>query len=215
MSFGAPMFHQSRVAVIGGGISGLAAAYALSPDHAVTLCEAEPRLGGHARMELAGRHGDQPVDPGFIVFNQFNDPHVSRLFHDLDVPVENSGMSFGASIDGGRIEYGLRDIGALFAQRGNLARPALLPLLREILRFTTRAEDVVEHGMSVGDLIARLGLRFERYYLLPICGAIWSTPPRGIRTLPAKALRAFFRYHALLSATGQHQWWTDSGGSVE
>ncbi|MGC1260205.1 MAG: FAD-dependent oxidoreductase, partial [Jannaschia helgolandensis] len=51
-----------RIAVIGGGISGLAAAHALAPNHAVTLIEAAPRLGGHARTVLAGRRGDQPVD---------------------------------------------------------------------------------------------------------------------------------------------------------
>jgi NADPH-dependent 2,4-dienoyl-CoA reductase/sulfur reductase-like enzyme len=53
-----------RIAVIGAGISGMAAAYHLSTSHAVTLFEAEPRLGGHARTVVAGKHGDQPVDTG-------------------------------------------------------------------------------------------------------------------------------------------------------
>jgi len=97
-----------RVAVIGGGISGMGAAHALSPDTRVTLFEAEDRLGGHARTRMAGPQGDQPVDTGFLVFNYANYPHLSALFAELGVPVTKSDMSFAASIDGGAFEYGLR-----------------------------------------------------------------------------------------------------------
>ena len=43
---------RKRIAIVGGGISGLSAAYYLSPNHDVTLFEAAPRLGGHARTVL-------------------------------------------------------------------------------------------------------------------------------------------------------------------
>ena len=87
MSFDAMPIVPKRVAVLGGGISGLAAAYLLAPHHEVTLFEAAPRLGGHARTVMAGLNGDQPVDTGFIVFNYANYPHLTRMFQDLDVPV--------------------------------------------------------------------------------------------------------------------------------
>lgn len=218
MSFDIPQNTSRRIAVIGGGISGLAAAYLLQGPHDVTLYEAAPRLGGHARTVLAGQNGDQPVDTGFIVFNYANYPHLTRMFHDLEVPVERSDMSFGASIDGGRIEYGLRTLGALSAQKRNLLRPGFVRMVRDINRFNTRAEQLAEDDqMTVGDLMQRLKLGpwFQAYYLLPICGAIWSTPPDKIMDFPARALVRFFRNHALLSATGQHQWWTVSGGSIE
>ncbi|WP_163848470.1 NAD(P)/FAD-dependent oxidoreductase [Pseudooceanicola aestuarii] len=219
MSFDALPNRPQRIAVIGGGISGLAAAYLLSPQHNVTLFEAEPRLGGHARTVLAGRRGDQPVDTGFIVFNHVNYPHLTRMFHDLDVPTQRSDMSFGATIDDGRIEYGLQTLRAVFGQRRNLGRPAFLGMVRDIARFNARAEAETEADptLSVAGLIARLKLGpwFRRYYLTPICGAIWSTPPDRIMGFPARSLVRFFRNHALLSATGQHQWWTVSGGSIE
>ena len=56
-----------RIAVIGGGISGLGAAHMLADRHQVVLYEAEGRLGGHARTVMAGKRGDQPVDTGFIM----------------------------------------------------------------------------------------------------------------------------------------------------
>lgn len=196
----------------------MGAAYHLSTSHAVSLFEAAPRLGGHARTVIAGRHGDQPVDTGFIVFNRSNYPHLTRLFADLDVPVARSDMSFAASIGGGAIEYGLRDLRALVAQPSNLARSGFLRMVRDILRFNAGAERfAAESAGTIGELIARmrLGNWFRDYYLTPISGAIWSTPKEQIMEFPAAALIRFFQNHNLLQATGQHRWWTVRGGSVE
>lgn len=218
MSFDAIPARPQRIAIVGGGISGLAAAYLLAPQHTVTLYEAAPELGGHARTVMAGRRGDQPVDTGFIVFNYANYPHLTRMFRDLDVPVEKSDMSFGATINNGAVEYGLNDLPALIGQKRNLLRPGFARMLRDILRFNTRAEAAAQDdSTTTAELIRELGLGdwFQRYYLAPICGAIWSTPPEEIGAFPARALVQFFRNHALLSHTGQHQWWTVSGGSVE
>lgn len=218
MSFDAPPLPRQRIAIVGGGISGLAAAYRLSPRHDVTLFEAAPRLGGHARTVMAGLRGDQPVDTGFIVFNFVNYPHLTAMFRDLGVPIVKSDMTFGASIDDGALEYGLKNLSSLFGQQTNALRPAFYGMVRDILRFNARA---VEHAHSddvtIGQLMdeLRLGDWFQRYYLMPICGAIWSTPMEEIRGFPARSLVQFFRNHALLSATGQHQWWTVKGGSIE
>ena len=210
-----------RIAVIGGGISGLSCALALSGAARVTLYEAERRLGGHARTVAAGRHGDRPVDTGFIVFNHATYPHLGRLFRELDVPVARSDMSFGVSVDGargdgGRIEYALRDLGALFAQKRNALSPRFLRMLADIERFNRRAESAAGAG-TVAELIETLGLGegFRHWYLRPFCGAIWSTPEAEVEAFPAAPLVRFFRNHGLLGMTGQHQWWTVDGGSVE
>lgn len=208
---------RGRVAIVGGGISGLGAAWYLSGSHHVTLFEAAPRLGGHARTVLAGRRGDRPVDTGFIVFNRVNYPHLCRLFDALEVPVAESSMSFAASIGDGWLEYGLKDMAAITAQRRNLARPAFWGMIRDVFRFNARARAVVRPGMSLGDLLAALGTGdwFRDYYLTPLSGAIWSTPAEGILDFPAAALVRFFDNHALLSHTGQHRWYTVRGGSRE
>ena len=218
MSFDAMPIRPQRIAVIGGGISGLATAYLMAPHHAVTLFETAPRLGGHARTVMAGLNGDQPVDTGFIVFNYANYPHLTRMFQELDVPVAKSDMSFGASINNGKIEYGLRDLRAVMAQKRNLMRPGFLRMLRDIVRFNAKAEALAkDDSTTIGELMSdlQLGDWFQRYYLMPVCGAIWSTPPAEVRAFPARSLVQFFRNHALLSATGQHQWWTVDGGSIE
>ena len=109
--------RSRTIAVIGGGITGMSAALLLQPKASVTLYEAAPRLGGHARTVMAGLRGDQPVDTGFIVFNHVTYPHLGKLFRELEVPLARSDMSFGVSIDNGRVEYALRNLASLFAQR--------------------------------------------------------------------------------------------------
>lgn len=205
-----------KIAIIGGGITGMGAAQMLAKTHRVTLFEAEPRLGGHARTKLAGKHGDQPVDTGFIVFNYANYPYLTALFDQLNVPVTKSNMSFGASINGGTLEYALTSLDALFAQRRNLMSPGFLGMVRDILKFNKHGLRVAEdESLTLRDFLAKLGTGtwFRDHYLLPFSGAIWSTPTEQIMDFPAYAMMRFFKNHALLSATGQHQWYTVQGGS--
>lgn len=207
-----------RVAVIGGGISGMAAAHLLADRASVVLFEAEPRLGGHARTVIAGKRKDQPVDTGFIVFNRVNYPHLVRLFEKLAVPVVESSMSFGASIRGGALEYGLASMDTVFAQRKNAFNPRFLRMLTDIMHFNRNAEAVAgDPAMTIRELLEKLGTGpwFRDHYITPFSGAIWSTPTKGILDFPAQALVRFFRNHALMDYEGQHQWYTVKGGSVE
>ncbi|RBI76064.1 cyclopropane-fatty-acyl-phospholipid synthase [Roseovarius sp. TE539] len=208
---------RQRIAVIGAGISGMGAAHMLADTHDVTLFEAENRLGGHARTVIAGKRGDQPVDTGFIVFNYANYPHLARLFDRLDVPVVKSDMSFGASIRGGALEYGLASVNAIFAQRRNVLNPSFLGMLRDVMRFNARAlRHTSDPDQTIGEFLGGMGLGpwFRDYYLYPLTGAIWSTPKTKMGDFPAHAMIRFMENHALLNHTGQHQWYTVAGGSV-
>lgn len=218
MSFDAPAHAPRKIAVIGAGISGMGAAHMLGRNNAVTLFEAGARLGGHARTRMAGPNADTPVDTGFIVFNYANYPHLTALFDELNVPVVKSNMSFGASFDGGRLEYGLAGLDAIFAQRRNAVNPRFLRMIRDILHFNKHGLAAsADETLTIGGLLTKLGLSdyFRDHYLLPFSGAIWSTPKEKIMDFPAHAMMKFFDNHALLSATGQHQWYTVQGGSQE
>ncbi|MGB5559974.1 MAG: FAD-dependent oxidoreductase [Paracoccaceae bacterium] len=208
---------QTRTAIIGGGISGLAAAYELASSEPVVLFEAESRLGGHARTKLAGRNCDVPVDTGFIVFNYQNYPHLTRMFSELDVPVKKSNMSFAASIGNGAIEYGLNSFGSMTAQTRNMVRPQFWRMISDIVKFNNQASALAENSdLSLGELLDRLqmGAWFRRYYLLPLSGAIWSSTPEQMQSFPAHSLVQFFKNHALMSYRN-HQWYTVDGGSIE
>ena len=218
MTFQKMPIRPKKIAVIGGGISGLGAAYVLSNTYQVTLFEAENRLGGHARTVFAGNNGNQAVDTGFIVFNYPNYPELSQLFSELNVPIAESNMSFGASLKDGTIEYALRNFDAIFAQRKNVLNPRFVKMVWDINRFNTIGLTVADdESLTIGQFLQRLktGDWFRDYYLLPLSGAIWSTPTEKILDFPAYAMLQFFKNHALLSRSGQHQWYTVKGGSRE
>jgi predicted NAD/FAD-binding protein len=211
---------MAKIAIIGTGISGLAAAYLLNRRHEVTVYERAERIGGHARTVTVNYGGRTiPVDTGFIVFNEKNYPHLSAMFRHLDVPVHKSDMTFAASIRNGWLEWGAKDANAIFGQRRNLLRPKFGLLIHDVFRFNSLAESTVERQphLTLDGLIAALGLGdwFRRYYLLPMSAAIWSCPPCEMMRFPARTLVRFFANHHLLSASGQPQWYTVTGGAQE
>lgn len=218
MPFEHPGPIGARVAIIGAGVAGLGAAHKLAGHCDVTLFEAEPRLGGHARTVLAGREEPIAVDTGFIVFNRHTYPNLCALFETLGAPVKKSDMSFSACIDDGRIEYGLHDLANVFAQRANLLRPTFLGMVAHIARFNQLAATSSEaDAESLGEWLEthKFGAAFRDNYLLPLAGAIWSASPAQMLSFPAQTLLGFFRNHHLLSLTDRIDWWTVDGGSRE
>lgn len=209
---------KQRVAVIGAGISGLAAAWLLRDKFEVTLFEAESRAGGHADTQTPVLDGvEVPVDTGFIVYNELNYPNLTGFFAALGVATHDSNMSFGVSKANATFEYGGGDLKQLFAQPRNFLRPRYLAMLRDIMRFNARAPAHLATGTNqdLGDylLAEGYGQGFIEDYLLPMGAAIWSASVEGMRAFPAMSFIRFFHNHGLLRVNGRPQWKTVTGGS--
>ncbi len=209
-----------RIAVVGTGISGLAAAWLLAPRHEVWVFEREGRAGGHSHTVTLRRDGrDVPLDTGFMVFNHATYPNLTRLLAALSVPTRPSDMSFSASCRCCDLEYSGSGLAGLFAQPSNLLRPSFLGLLRDVVRFNRAGRAALaaglDDGVTVADFLAAAGLSDDlaRHYLLPMTGAIWSTGSLAAARFPARALLRFFANHGLLGLTTHHQWHTVVGGS--
>ncbi|MDN6180835.1 MAG: FAD-dependent oxidoreductase [Halomonas subglaciescola] len=210
-----------RIAVIGSGISGMAAGWYLSARHEVTLFEAAPRLGGHtATVDVAVNGDTYAIDTGFIVFNDWTYPHFQRLLDTLEVAAQPTEMSFSVHETGRDFEYNGHTLGSLFAQRRNLLSPAFYRLLREIMRFNRDAtrdldQQRLASAMTLGDYLDQQGYgeAFQRRYLLPMGAAIWSASLTDLRGFPLAFFVRFFRNHGLLSLTHRPQWYTVAGGS--
>lgn len=209
---------MAKIAVIGSGISGMSTAYLLSAQHDITLFEKQPVVGGHTRtktVRLQGREID--VDTGFIVFNRVNYPELVGLFRHLDIATQKSDMTFGFTMDNGAFEWGAENLNAVFAQRSNLFNPAFYGMIRDVLKFFKHAPKCLASpaDITLGELITQLslGARFRDRFIIPMGAAIWSCPAEKMLDFPAKAFVQFFKNHGLLSFTGQHQWYTVTGGS--
>ncbi|MBN9670428.1 NAD(P)/FAD-dependent oxidoreductase [Roseibium aggregatum] len=208
-----------RIAVIGSGISGNSAAWALSDSHDVTLYEKRTRPGGHSATAEIDYDGTKVcVDTGFIVYNERNYPAFTALLDHLGVASKPSDMSFAVSADNGKLEWSGHSLNTVFAQRRNLLSPRFLRMLQDIFRFNKQAVLDLRSGDLSGQTLGNY-LDKERYssgfvndYLLAMGAAIWSTPIGEMRDYPAESFVAFFENHRLLSFDKQ-QWRTISGGS--
>ena len=206
-----------KIAIIGSGISGLGAAYLLDPHHDITIYEKNNYIGGHSRtIDVTVSGKTIPVDTGFIVFNNWNYPNLLGFFEELEVPYENSDMSFGVSVDNGWLEY---SSGGLFAEKKNIFRPQFLKMLANILRFNKEALAYIDanNHATLEECLDELGMGdwFRRYYLLAMGAAIWSCPTSTMMDFPARTFLRFFKNHGLLSVNNRPQWYTVSGGSRE
>jgi predicted NAD/FAD-binding protein len=208
-----------KIAIIGSGISGNTLAYYLNPLHDITLFESNDRVGGHSHThQITLLNQKISVDTGFIVFNKKTYPNFLKLLHELDVPYENSTMSFSVKDNQKDFEYNGTSLNALFAQRKNLISPTFYKMIREILRFNQSSVLLLnnDEGISLGDYLEREGYSdfFKKYYILPMGSAIWSSNIKTMLAFPAKFFIQFFNNHGMLNINDRPQWLTISGGSI-
>ena len=210
-----------RVAVVGGGVAGIVAAYLLQEDHEITLFEKNDYLGGHTHTIIIpeGPDAGTPVDTGFIVLNDRTYPLLRTFFERLEVKTRDTGMSFSVYCPGTGLFYSSSGLNGFFAQRRNIFRPAHWSLLREIGRFCLEGEKALQ-DQSIGEATLGDYLRRNRYsrdlvenYVFPMCSAIWSSPSEEVEVFPAVSLLRFFHNHGLLSLKNRPQWMTVVGGS--
>jgi predicted NAD/FAD-binding protein len=210
-----------RVAVIGGGVSGLTAAYVLEQSGAqVTVFEKDDRLGGHADTHdvVDGRGSIQRVDTGFIVHNERTYPVLLRLFAELGVETQDSDMSMSVRCDECSLEYaGAKGAKGLFAVRQS-ANVRYLKMLGEVLRFHRRARAMLagaENDITLQAFLdeGRFSPYFRNHFMTPVVSCVWSAPPETALQFPARYLFSFLSHHGMLRVTGSPQWRTVTGGS--
>ena len=210
---------MARIAVIGSGISGLAAAYYLSRKHQVFLFEREARLGGHTHTVMVeSSRGPLAIDTGFIVHNDRTYPNLIKLLAELGVPRVHSDMSFAVSCRKTGYEYSSRGLRGFFAQRHNVLRARPYRLFSEIRRFNRAAPRLLQwqkpNTITLGDFLDEhdYSEEFRHFYLYPMTSAVWSCTPAAAEQFPAAMLIRFFDNHNFLTMTEQYQWKTIPGG---
>lgn len=217
-----PFGSARSVAVIGSGVAGLTAAYALSGCDRVTLYEADIRLGGHAHTHFVDRDDGSvvAVDSAFLVHNDRTYPTLCRLFAELGVATQESDMSMSVRADGIDLEYaGALGIRGLFACRQSI-RPRYLLMLVEIIRFHGAATRFLRGGPD-GDMTLETFLRrngfsayFVEHFIMPLVAAVWSCGGDDALRFAARYVFVFLEHHGMLSVFGSPTWRTVTGGSA-
>jgi predicted NAD/FAD-binding protein len=219
-----------KIAIVGSGISGLAAAHRLNPHADITLFEAGPYFGGHTHtvdvtLPTPGGPVTHGVDTGFLVFNERTYPNLIALFAQLQVPTAKSDMSFSVQVPDGPgdtpLEWSGTSLNSVFAQRGNLVNPRFWDMLRDLLRFNRLATHLAQRGADaalmrpLADFLhqERFSDAFRDWYLLPMLGCIWSCPTNQMLEFPVATMIRFCHNHGLIQVSQRPQWWTVAGGA--
>ena len=213
---------MESIAIVGSGISGLGCAHFLHQRYDLTIFEAGEHIGGHSNTVGVNENGREvPVDTGFMVYNEVTYPHLTRLFKELNVPTKATVMSFSVQHGPSGVEWNGGGFNQLFAQRKNLFSLRHWKFLMQLNRFNSEAvaalEDPRYQTMTLEDYVAARGYGqdFIERYLVPMGGAVWSTPPDKMLKFPAITLLRFWHNHGFLGLDTQHPWRTVDGGSRE
>ncbi|MFM8756765.1 MAG: NAD(P)/FAD-dependent oxidoreductase [Limnohabitans sp.] len=222
--------RYQKVAIVGAGISGLAAAHTLQGRADLTLYEAGDYFGGHTHtvditLPTPGGPVTHGVDTGFLVFNDRTYPHLINLFEELQIESVPCDMSFSAKVPealaGQTLEWCGSDLGSVFAQRSNLLNPRFWRMLADVLRFnalcTRVARDNREQQLRqpLGEFLRehRFSEVFRDWYFLPMLGCIWSCPTDQMLQFPVATMIRFCHNHGLIQVTHRPQWRSVLGGA--
>jgi predicted NAD/FAD-binding protein len=231
-----PTHGQPRIAIVGSGIAGLAAAHTLQGLADVSLFEAGDWFGGHTHTvdvtlpDARGVPATFGVDTGFLVLNERTYPNLIALFAQLGVPLAASDMSFsvqvpGAGPRGKALEWSGSDLSSVFSQRGNLLRPRFWRMLADILRFNRLCTRLAERGddlrpgspllQPLGEFLQanRFSAEFRDWYFLPMLGCIWSCPTDQMLRFPVATMIRFCHNHGLIQVANRPRWFTVAGGA--
>ncbi|KAJ9101757.1 hypothetical protein QFC21_003096 [Naganishia friedmannii] len=136
-----------RIAIVGSGVAGLAATWALNEhsDHLVNLYESADYVGGHAHTVEFKREGKEPcdVDSGFIVFNPPTYPNFLAFLKHKGVKFIPTTMTFAVTRDLGDFEWAGEGLTGVFCQARNLLNPRMYRMLLDVFRFNLFGLDLV------------------------------------------------------------------------
>jgi predicted NAD/FAD-binding protein len=187
-----------EIAVIGGGIAGLSAAWGLSARHRVTLIEQHPVAGMDAHsIDLAHDGGTVRVDVPLRVLYEGYYPTLIAMYQSLGVRLERTNYAGSFSRLGGATYY--RYANWLVGRR-SIPVPALpfgrsaLRINGDLLRFYRLAPEALgslgESAEPLGAWLDRTGFgrEFAEGFLIPTFAAVCTCSAASVRAYPARVI---------------------------
>lgn len=192
------------VAVIGGGIAGLVAAYRLKGHARVHLFEREPRLGGHVHAETVSLPDGRAMadETGFLAFHRSHYPELSALLDAFGIETAPSGVGLGIWDEATGWVFDNHQWFDLFGDRLPAeGRRHFADLIKRMFRHADRPEAGHIPNIRLDAFLAERGYdaSIARHVLWPSISALWGFQPHEIMAMSAvtvaDSLNRFFITH--------------------
>ena len=184
-----------KIAVVGSGLAGLAAAWRLSERHEVTLFERHPSPGMAVHgVEVGSGPSACRVDVPLRVFYPGYYPRLTALYRDLGVETEPVDYSATFTDEAGAPFFGYRNLhlGPLalpLPKRETLSSRRALAIVRDLFRLRRRGARGARSvkARTIGALLAEEGYSddFRDGFLFPTFGTICTCSYASVATFPA------------------------------
>ncbi len=197
---------QDAVAIIGGGIAGISAAFALvRAGRQVTLFERADLLGGDTfAVEVHSWDGKKHwVDGGVSDFNQSTFHHFNRFLDEMGVEKKFIRRETGFMDENQRLIYFVTDTGKMTVWQ---AFPQQEALQEEVYRFRRDSIEVLAkddfRDFSIEQYLQFRGYSevFWNYYFKPRALACFLMHREPIEDFPIRSLVAFWQMHSIVGA---------------
>ncbi|MFT6398556.1 MAG: putative NAD/FAD-binding protein [Bradymonadia bacterium] len=193
-----------RIAIIGSGIAGLSACWALGLDNEIVVYEAAASLGMDAHsLDVPTPDGPVRVDVPLRVFHEGYYPTLGAIYREAGVesaPVDSS-ASFSTSDGELLFRYGNKKLGPAYVPwltRVGMYKPSVVRTGIEaghmVLRLRRERDrpDVIS-GVTFGDYLrsAPFSAEFVDNFLLPAVAGIATCTYDAVRAFPARTVLAY------------------------
>ncbi|MDP6445059.1 MAG: FAD-dependent oxidoreductase [Pirellulaceae bacterium] len=212
-----------KIAVVGAGISGLVAARRLTEQgHDVSVFEASDRFGGHVQsVSLQSANIREPVEAGFLVFNETACPRLTGLLQELRTSTRKIEVAFEISNPQTGVKVRGASLRELLAVPMNLAVPSFYRLVPDWVRFTRQTRRQLQRPInsrsdSLGEFLSagRYSRSFADQFVYPLAAAIFPVRRADAQRIPLANLVSFLHNHGLLKLDSPVSCRTLAGGST-
>ena len=209
-----------RVAVVGGGISGVAAAHRLAASVDVTMFEAQRRLGGHTDSHSVWVEDKvYTIDTGFVAFHPSGHASFCQWLAQIGVPTQRTDMTFSVRSDKDGREYSTIGWRTFFSSSELLLSPKHWRLLWDWQRFHMEAPKAAEHQglLNAGEYFRqnKYSEGFVQRHMAPLCAALWAQSQASALDTPLQHLASIVQNQKIFQHPAQSLWQVVSGGASQ